>query len=202
MPQLHHQVALVLSLFGSLYLCSHILSGMKIKSSTNHFWWSPWRLNPFSVLWKCPYSQGLKIWEAYIREKVSGVPWEQISQITLTTGNRCNKYHALIDVSYVWSSQWYSDGILVKYHQKDSPSSLNIYTLSIYKHCCVTYKATEHCLWYLLKVKQDKYILFCLTKCHAGYRTIDLLCNAELYGKRQMQFVQAATIQLYQATKA
>lgn len=101
MPQLHHQVASVLSLFEGIYLCSHMLPGMKIKSSTNHFWWPPWQINPFSVLWKCQCCWGLKNQEVYIKEKVSGVPWQQISQSTLNAGNYCNKYHALIDVSYV-----------------------------------------------------------------------------------------------------
>ena len=58
--------------------------------------------------------------------------------------------------------------------KKDSLSFLNIYAVSTYTHCCVTYKA-------------------------AGYRTIDLLGSAGLYGKTRMQSVQPATIQLHQA---
>lgn len=102
MPQLHHQVASMLSLFGSIYLCSRILPRLKIKSSTNHLWWSPWQIYPVSVLWKCPYSWRLKNWKAYIKEEMSGVPWERISQSTLTAGSHCNKYDTLADVSHIW----------------------------------------------------------------------------------------------------
>lgn len=44
-----------------------------------------------------------------------GVPWQQISQSTLNAGNRCNKYRALIDVSYVLRWQWFLYRILVIY---------------------------------------------------------------------------------------
>lgn len=94
--------------------------------------------------------------------------------------------------------QWCTYGILVKYQQKQSPSSLNMYDVWIHTNGCVTFKAAEYCLC-LLKVKQDKYVLFCLTKCHAGYIAIDLLCSAGLYGKnKDLIQEQAATIWLNQ----
>lgn len=45
------------------------------------------------------------------------------------------------------------------------------------------FKAAEH-YWHLLKVKQDGYVLFCLTKCHAGSITIDWSGSGELHEKQ------------------
>lgn len=148
-----------------------MLPGMKIKSSTNHFWWPPCQIYPFSVLWKCPYSWGLKNWEAYIKEKVSGVPWHQISQSTLTAGNCCNKYHILIDVSYI-------SGCLV--WDLDKISSISAFLryriyVWIHTHWCVTFKAAEHCLCYTLYT--------------CTILAIVLLCSARIqFSSRQLPF--------------
>lgn len=91
-PQLHHQVASVFSLFASFYLCSHMFPGRKIKSSTNHFRSPrPRQIDHFSVLLKFPYTRGLENWFAsktrplvsHGRKSVRGMSCVQVTVVSI-----------------------------------------------------------------------------------------------------------------------
>ena len=63
------------------------------------------------------------------------------------------------------------------------------------------FKAAEH-YWRLLKVKQDGYVLFCLTKCHAGSIAIDWLGSSELHEKQTRFFASVLSLSIMPDIKA
>lgn len=70
------------------------------------------------------------------------------------------------------------------------------------KMCIFThFKAAEH-YWHLLKVKQDGYVLFCLTKCHAGSITIDWSGSGELHEKQTKIFASELSFSIIPDIKA
>lgn len=63
------------------------------------------------------------------------------------------------------------------------------------------FKAAVH-YWHLLKVKQDGYVLFCLTKCHAGSITIDWSGSRELHEKQTKIFASELSFSIIPDIKA